>query len=242
MSDKPKVSFQSAQRLEIRYTGSIMGDLEHLPKLGTVIKNERKAFPNMLLLDTGNFSGPNKPGPHRGKPHIEVMNHLKYDAAVPGRAETKNSADLRSMGRLAQFPFLASNWRGIGEGNYYERILRLKRGELEIAVLGLAWPEPPQDTEIIPPEQAVKEALADVDADSTAIIVLSQLGYMADRALAANIHHAMIILSGVSSPGFEQQTMMGGSLLVPVAPGPDNLGALGIDLSGRVEIGKSGKK
>ncbi|MDO5296591.1 MAG: hypothetical protein Q4F00_08170 [bacterium] len=241
MSDKPKVSFQPAQRLEIRYTGNIMGDLEHLPKLGTVIKNERKANPHMLLLDTGNFSGPNKPGPHKGKPHIEVMNHLKYDAAVPGRAETKNSADLRNMGRLANFPFLASNWRGIGEGNYYERRLLLKRGELSVAVLGLAWPEPPQDTEVIPPEQAIREALTDLDTDSTVIVVLSQLGYMADRALATNIHQTMIIMSGVSSPGFEQQTMMGSSLMVPVAPGPESLGALGIDLSGRVEIGKQNK-
>ncbi|MBQ7567952.1 hypothetical protein IJT17_04025 [bacterium] len=241
MNDKPKVSFRPAQRLELRYTGNIMGDLEHLPKLGTIIKNERKAYPDMVLVDTGNFSGPNKPGPHQGKPHVEVMNHLQYDAAVPGRAETKNSADLRSMGRLAKFHFLASNWRGMGEGNYYERILKIKRGGLDIAILGLAWNEPPQDTEIIPPEQAIKEALADVNTDSTVIIVLSQLGYLADRALAMNSKYTMIILSGVTSEGFEEQTMVGSSLLVPVAPGPDSLGALGVDLSGQVEISKGEK-
>lgn len=238
MSDKPKVSFQPATNLEIRYTGNILGDLDNLPRLATVIKNERQKSPNMVLIDTGNFSGPNKPGPHKGKPHIEVMNYLKYDATVPGRAETKNSADLRAMSRLAKFPFLASNWRGMGEGDYYQRSLQIKRDDISIAILGLAWNEAPQDTEIIPAEQAIKEALNDVDADNTAIIVISQLGYTVDRSLALQIKVPLVILSGIDCPGFEEQVMIGGSLLVPVAKGPQQLGALSVQLSGKVAIEK----
>ncbi len=238
MSDKPKATFQPAQRLEIRHTGNILGNLEDLPRLATVIKQERQANPHMLLVDTGNFSGPNKPGPHKGRPHVEVMNHLKYDAIVPGRAETKNSADLRSMSRAAHFPFLASNWRGMGEGNVFQRYAKIERGGIKIALLGMAWNEAPQDTEVIAPEQALKEALQDIDAEEYILVILSTLGYIADRALAMADKHTKIILSGVDCPGFEQSTMAGSSLLVPVAPGPKQLGALGIDLSSKVEVHK----
>ena len=242
MSDKPKVSYQAAQRLELRYTGNILGELDPLPRLGTIIKNERKAHPQMLLLDTGNFSGPNKPGPHQGKPHIEVMNALHYDAAVPGRAETKDSVALRQMGRNAKFPLVATNWKGMGEGNYFERVVKIKRGDLNIAILGLAWNEAPQDTEVIPAEQAVKEVLKDIDTDNTIVVVLSVLGYIADRSLAMNNRCTMIILSGVDSPGFEEQVMVGNSLLVPVVPNAENLGALDVDLSGRVEVRQESDK
>lgn len=238
MSDQPKVSYQVPQHLEIRYTGNILGTLELLPRMGTVIKQERQAHPQMLLLDTGNFSGPNKPGPYQGKPHIEVMNALHYDAAVPGRAETKDSVALRQMGRSAKFPLVATNWKGMGEGNYFERVVKVKRGDLNVAILGLAWNEAPQDTEVIPAEQAVKEVLKDIDTDNTMVVVLSVLGYIADRALAMNNKCTMVILSGVNSPGFEEQMMVGNSLLIPVAPGAEFLGAVDLDLSGRVEVKK----
>ena len=242
MSSEAKVSYQPSITLTIRHTGNILGNLEDLPRLGTVIKNERQANPNMLLFDTGNFSGNNKPGPHKGLPHVEIMNLLKFDAVVPGRAETMHSAELRQMARKAQFPFLASNWRGMGEGDYFKRSIKIERGGLSVVVLGMAWPEAPQDTGPIPPEQALKEALSEYDVPNCAVVVLSQLGYTLDRALAVNDKTSKIILSGVSTPGFEQQTMIGSSLLVPVSPGASSLGAVDITLSGKVDINKEQAK
>lgn len=240
MSNQDKIAYQPSVTLQIRHTGNILGNLQDLPRLGTVIRNERQAHPDMLLFDTGNFSGNNVPGPHKGLPHVEVMNLLKYDALVPGRAEVMDSAALRQMARKARFPFLASNWFGWGEGNYYQRFLKIERAGLSILVLGMAWPEAPQDTESMDPQTALKQALKnDKDANSV-IVILSQLGYMADRALAMSDNRPKVILSGVPTPGFEQQAMVGSSLLVPVSKGAQTLGTVTLTLSGKLDI--MGKK
>lgn len=237
MSDHLRVGWSDAARLEIRYTAHLEGDLEGLPYLATVVKTERAKHPGLVLVDTGDFSGEGKPGPHAGMPQVEVMNHLGYDAALPGRAEAAEAPVLRRLAEVAKFPFLASNWRGAGEGSTFQRRLVLRRAGVEVALLGLAWPDPPRGATLIPPDQAISEGLEGLDLDTTLVIVMSQLGFAADRNLAtAHGAEVQVILEGVPYPGFNQVTQFGETLLVPAAPGARSVGALGLDLSGALRL------
>lgn len=236
MNDHLRIGWSEAARLEIRYTGNLHGDLEGLPYLATVVKTERQKHPDMLLVDTGDFCGEGKPGKHAGAPQVEVMNHLRYDAAVPGRAEAASSKAFRGMAEAAKFPFLASNWRGEGEGTLFQRRCIVRRAGVEVAVLGLAWPEPPDGTTLVPPDQALTEGLEGLDLDTTLVIVLSQLGFAADRNVAMRGGEVQVLLEGVPYPGFNQVTQLGETLVVPAAPGARSVGALGLDLSGALRI------
>lgn len=237
MSEHVRIGWKDSTRVEIRYTGNLRGNLEDLPFLATVVKNQRASFPQMLLVDTGDFSGESRPGPHGGAPQVEVMNHLQYDAAVPGRAEAADRAALDRMASLARFPLLASNWRGSGEGTTFHRLHRVRRGEVELALVGLAWPDPPRDVALVPPEIALRQALEGVDLDQAVVIVLSQLGFAADRQVAMQAPHVQVLLEGVPYTGFNQVTQIGEALVVPSVVGARLLGSLGLDLSGALEIG-----
>jgi hypothetical protein len=75
-----------------------------------------------------------------------------------------------------------------------------------------------------------------VDVDQTVVVVLSQMGFAADRNLAVHCPEAHVILEGVPYTGFDQVTQLGETLVVPAVNGPRQLGALGLDLSGALEI------
>lgn len=228
MSESISVGWEGPTRLEIRYTGNLRGDLESLPRLATVIKRERAASPGLVLVDTGDFSaGTELCERFEGRPVAEVMNHLDYDAAVPGESEARWGRE--GMERLAVsggFPFLAANWPGFTTHKV------VTRGELEITLAGLGAPNLFEATD---PVQAVRDVLAEV-GDEGVLIVLSQLGFEGDRRLAMEVEGIHAILQGVRYDGFTQVTRFGETLLVPASPGSATLGSLGLDLSGTLVI------
>ena len=236
MSEHVHFGWRESTRLEIRYTGNLRGELEGLPHLATVIKRQREEHPQMLLVDTGDFSGESRPGPHAGQPQVEVMNHLEFAATVPGRAEASDAAALKRMAALANFPFLAANWRGVGDDTTFQRVHRLSRAGFEVALVGLAWPDPPQGLALLSPEEALDQALAGLDLDQTVVVVLSQLGFAADRNLATRCPYVHVILEGVPYSGFDQATQIGETLVVPAVVGSRLLGSLDLDLSGALDI------
>ncbi|MBQ7502646.1 hypothetical protein IJT93_08025 [bacterium] len=233
-----KVSWQPSSKLEIRYTGNIHGDLETLPYTATVIKQQRAAHPDLLLFDTGSFSGPNAPGNIQGDPHVKVYNHLKYDAVVPGRAEAMDTNALKRMARAADFPFIATNWRGMGEGDFFVNQKVIKRENDTLVVLGMACDYTPKDTESVAPEAALDEALKDFDPADTVVIILSQLDGNQNLSLAKRGKFTKVIICGIPVPGVDQTMQVGNSLLVPAASGPKQLGSVSVDLSGAIKMPK----
>ena len=235
---KAKVSWQPSSKLEIRYTSNIGGELEALPYLATVIKQQRAQCPDMLLFDTGSFSGPGCPGPNSGEPHVKVYNHLQYTAVVLGRAEAMDTKALKKMARMANFPFLATNWRGIGEGDYFTNRQVIERGEEKIVILGMACPETPKDTETIPATQALDEALKGFDPADTVVIILSQLDGNQNLALAKHGNFTKVIIGGVTIAGLDQTMSVGNSLIAPASDGPKSLGSLTVNLGGNLKVNK----
>lgn len=77
-----------------------------------LIKEERKADKNLLLVDAGDFSqGTPYFNIYHGRVEIGAMNYMRYDAATLGNHEFDNGLDtLAEVIKMAQFPIVCANY------------------------------------------------------------------------------------------------------------------------------------
>ena len=107
----------------------------------TMIKEERIKNPDLLLLDSGDFSqGSPYYTYYKGDVEVELMNKMKYDASTIGNHEF--DFGLENMARIfkkAKFPILCSNYDFTGtvcEGLVKPYVV-LKRNGVRVGVFGL---------------------------------------------------------------------------------------------------------
>lgn len=144
---------QPASELVILSTSDTHSQVEPLPatsKYGAtggyarrmgLIAEERKAHPDLLLFDAGDFSqGTPYFNFYHGRVEIDAMNQMGYDAATFGNHEFDNGLDTLAMVvRRAQFPFVCANYDVQGtplEGLVKPWIVIRKAG-LRVGVFGL---------------------------------------------------------------------------------------------------------
>ncbi len=244
---EPAIRWGEVKRLEIRYTGNLHGDLEQLPRLATLVKRERAARPELLLLDTGNFSrGSELAERFQGRPVAEVLAHLGYHAAAIGEDEVSWGMEgILELARAMRCPFLAANWR-FPEREEVELsrllcgYLRLQRTGMDVIVAGLGPPKAPPGVEVLPARQALQSVLDEVGPDQP-LVLLSQLGYHEDRQLAESFDALQVILEGVAYAGFTEVVQVAHTLVVPSTAGATSLGSLGLDLTGTLVIESRGE-
>ena len=106
-----------------------------------LIAQERKADPNLLLLDAGDFSqGTPYFNFYRGRVEIDAMNRMGYDAGTLGNHEFDNGLDTLAMViKMAKFPIVCANYDCTGtplEGLVKPYVV-IRRAGLRIGVLGV---------------------------------------------------------------------------------------------------------
>lgn len=171
-----------------------------LAKLSTLIREQRAANPNHLLLDCGDtIQGTpleyvyqtwvhaghfplnlSFAGRLPGDPMMQAMNQLGYDAMALGNHEF--NFGLKNLERAraeARFPWLSANTRG-GEKPFPRYLLRTVAG-IKVAVIGVTTPAVPTwekagnlgGYRFLPPRQAVEETLAELRAERPALVVIA---------------------------------------------------------------------
>ncbi|HYP14543.1 MAG TPA: 5'-nucleotidase C-terminal domain-containing protein [Bryobacteraceae bacterium] len=137
-----------------------------LAKMATLIKQERKAAPNALLIDcgdtiqgaplesvyqtfvrTGKFPGNLKPSVAlKADPMMLVMNRVGYDAMVVGNHEFNFGLDAMQKAReAARFPWISANARATaasGRKPFAPYFLKTVEG-VKVAVIGITTPAVP---------------------------------------------------------------------------------------------------
>lgn len=107
----------------------------------SLIKNERKTNPYLLLLDCGDISqGTPYYNLFKGEVEVKMMNLMKYDAMAVGNHEFDFGMDnMARLFRLAEFPIVCANY-GV-EGTVLEGLVKpytvLNKAGLRIGVFGL---------------------------------------------------------------------------------------------------------
>jgi len=107
-----------------------------------MIKEQRSQYPELLLLDSGDFSqGSGYYTLFKGEVEVGLMNEMRYDAATIGNHEFDFGIDnMARLFRQANFPIVCSNYDCTGtvlEGLVKPYIV-LKRQGLKIGIFGLS--------------------------------------------------------------------------------------------------------
>ncbi|MBP5659258.1 MAG: metallophosphatase [Paludibacteraceae bacterium] len=106
-----------------------------------LIKEERKADPNLLLVDAGDFcQGTPYFNFYHGRVEIDAMNRMRYDAATLGNHEFDNGLDtLAAVLKTTRFPIVCANYdfTGTAMEGATQAYAIIRKGGLKIGVFGL---------------------------------------------------------------------------------------------------------
>lgn len=208
--------------------------------LASIVDLERKGAPLTLLLDAGDIAqGTPISNFFQGKPVVEIMNLLRYDAMELGNHEFDwGKSPVHRMIGWASFPVLCANLVQTGNRRGFpgtSPYIIKEVGQLKVGILGLITPETPVITmkgntdglTFLPPEEiagvlvpAMKERGANI------VVVLSHLGVEGDRALARSVPGIDVIVGGHSHTVLREAILEGETIIVQTGSYGKYLGKL----------------
>ncbi|MCR4854044.1 MAG: metallophosphoesterase [Prevotella sp.] len=185
-----------------------------------MLKQERQKYPNLLLIDSGDFSqGSSYYTLFKGDVEVELMNKMGYDAGTIGNHEFDYG--LENMARLFRklnFPIVCANYDFTGtpvEGTTKPYVI-LKRNGLRIglfglspALKGLVATDKYGNTRFEEPIEAANRVVAQLQKKKCDIIIcVSHLGWdesggTNDQQLIAKTRGIDLVLGGHSHSFFK---------------------------------------
>ena len=163
-----------------------------------------------LLLNAGDhFQGSLFYSHYKGKAELETMNEVGYDASAIGNHEFDDgTAPLAEFIRGARFPLLGANVlveRDTNLAGLVAEAAVLERGGKKIGLIGVTTIDTPEiaspgkDVQFSDPAAATRPLVARMRAQGVdAVIVISHLGLLPDRAFAAAVDGVDLIVGGHS--------------------------------------------
>lgn len=186
-----------------------------------MLRQERQRYPQLLLLDSGDFSqGSSYYTLYKGDVEVELMNLMGYDAATIGNHEFDFGVEnMARLFRKAKFPIVCANYDFTGTP--LEGIVKpytvIRRDGLKIGVFGLS---PQLDGLVLTtscagvkyndPVKAANDVARTLKEKEKCdvVICLSHLGWdilgLDDTELMPQVRNVDIVLGGHSHTYFEQ--------------------------------------
>ena len=216
----------------------------------------RKEKPTLLLAAGDMIQGHGWANFFRGKSSIALMNRMRFDAMVVGNHEFDFGQDvLKKRIAAARFPVLGANVEGFKDG-LKPYVIKEIQG-LKVAIIGVVTLDTPQAThpknvqglKFLPPGAAVEKYLPELKKQADLVIVLSHIGYQADRDLAASVPGIGVIVGGHSHTKLLEPTVINQTIIVQAWEHAKALGVLDLTVadgkikawSGRLEMIKPGQ-
>ncbi len=215
------------------------GGMAYIAKM---VSEERAKNPEgTLLLSAGDmFQGTPISNLYRGKPVIEAMNRMGFDAMTLGNHEFDWGMDaFQNLRKAAVFPFLSANiiddkgalLPGVRPYAFFQ-----KKG-MKIAVIGVTTPETRYTTKpgnltgyhVIAVEKALPPLIEEVKKKGAGlVIVLSHLGLDDDRNMASQVGGIDLIVGGHSHTEVKTTVVAGSTLIVQAGYYGNYLGVMKI--------------
>jgi 2',3'-cyclic-nucleotide 2'-phosphodiesterase (5'-nucleotidase family) len=193
-----------------------------LARRANIIKDTRNQSQHVLLLDAGNALWSQQPLTQQteGKVVIDAMNLLGYDAMAIGDLDLQLGLDvLRSRLADSKFPVLSANVMVAGESKLLTQpYVVLERGDHKVGIIGLTWDQAmtiDNQLTLLKASEVLPKYVAEVGQQADVVIVLSNMGWDEDLALASSIPGIDLIVGGRSRiPMPESQPADGTGTLV----------------------------
>ncbi|MDI6855100.1 MAG: metallophosphatase [Deltaproteobacteria bacterium] len=199
--------------------GSIMqeGGIAHL---ASRVKQLRREKPSLLMAAGDMIHGDDWANRFQGASVFEVMNAMGFDVMVAGNHEFDfGPAVLKQRIGEANFPVLGANVQGVPG---LKPFVIKEVGGIKIGIIGVVTPEiveydqPEKIAGITfaPAAATVSKFLTALKPQVDLMIVLSHLGYKADRKLAEAVPGIDVIVGGHSHTKLPEPVRIGGTIIV----------------------------
>ena len=207
--------------------------------LATRVNELRAEKPSLLLAAGDMIQGNIWANLTRGESVIELMNMMRFDAIVVGNHEFDFGQDvLKKRIAEARFTVLGANVKGLGALNPY--VIKEIEG-VRVAIIGVVTDEAPLTTDprnvaglkFTSPEVAVKEYLRELEGRADIFIVLSHIGYFADRLLAQKVEGIDVIVGGHSHTKLLTPSVTGNTVIVQAWEHGKALGVLDLEVENK---------
>lgn len=197
--------------------------IDNMDKVAAYVAGERAQHPNVLLLSAGDiFSGNPVVDyyPDKGYPMVDIMNHLHFDASVPGNHEFDyGQPTLARRMEQANFPFVCANMHTDSSPipPLQPYVLLTLSGE-KIAVVGLIQERPETHVDKLKqlrfdnPVSAFEKYLP-LRKSSNLLIALTHMGVLQDTLLASRYGAIDVVVGGHSHTKLDSGMLINGVLV-----------------------------
>jgi len=206
--------------------------------LSAAVNRLRGEGPTLLAAGGDMIQGHTWANLSKGESSIELMNAMKFDVMVMGNHEFDfGQENLKKRISEATFPVLAANIYGMEALKPYAI---KEAGGVKVGFLGVVAEDTPVIThpnnvtglKFGPVQETVEKYLQEVKAKSDVIVVLSHIGYPADRMLAEKVRGIDIIIGAHSHTKVAEPPRIGDTLIVQAWEHAKALGVVDITLEG----------
>ncbi len=174
----------------------------------------------------------------QGESVIELVNEIRFDAMVLGNHEFDFGQEvLKKRISEATFPVLGANVEGLGGLRPY--IIKDLKG-VKIAIIGVTTEDTPASTHpknvaglrFLSPIDTVEKYLKELKGKANVMVVLSHIGYPADRMLAERVKGIDVIVGGHTHTKITKPVKVGETLIVQAWEHGKALGVLNLTIEG----------
>jgi len=216
-----------------------------MARIAKMVSDEREKNPEgTLLLSAGDmFQGTPISSLFGGKPVIEVMNRMGFDAMTVGNHEFDQGMEaFDELRSAANFPFLSANIVD-GKGRLLPGVkpyIILRKKGLKIAVIGIATPETHyakktgnlKGYRVSPVENILPGLIEKVRKKGAGpVIVLSHMGLDEDREMASVVKGIDLIVGGHSHTEVRTPVVVGTTFIVQAGYYGQQLGVMKISVN-----------
>ena len=180
----------------------------------------RKGKPSLLLSAGDMIQGNNWANLFQGESVMEWMNEMRFDAMVLGNHEFDFGQEvLKKRISEARFPILGANVEGVERLKPY--VIKELKG-IKVGIIGVVTEDVPLSTHprnvvglnFISPMKIIEKYIKELKNKVDVMVVLSHIGYPADRMLAEKVEGIDVIVGGHSHTKITKPVSLGNTLIV----------------------------
>jgi 2',3'-cyclic-nucleotide 2'-phosphodiesterase (5'-nucleotidase family) len=194
----------------------LLGGIAYLAGRASALRKEK---PSLLLSAGDMIQGDNWANLFQAESVMELMNEMRFDAMVLGNHEFDFGQEiLKKRISEARFPVLGANVEGFDSLRPY--IIKELKG-IKLAIIGVVTGDVPASThprnvvglKFTSPIEAVRKYMEELKGKADVVIVLSHIGYPADRVLAEKVNGIDVIVGGHSHTKLTKPVTIGSTLI-----------------------------
>jgi 2',3'-cyclic-nucleotide 2'-phosphodiesterase (5'-nucleotidase family) len=194
----------------------LLGGIAYLTGKANELRREK---PSLLLSAGDMIQGDNWANLFQAESVIELMNVMRFDAMVLGNHEFDFGQEVLKKGvSEAMFPVLGANVEGLA---YVKPYINKELGGIRLAIIGVVTEDVPASTHprnvtglrFVSAIETVQKYVEELRNNADVIIVLSHIGYPADRVLAEKVKGIDVIVGGHSHTKITKPVMIGNTLI-----------------------------